>query len=984
LTETVERLTAALAGRYTIQRELGGGGMARVFLATESALGRRVVVKVLAPELAHSVSADRFRREIQLAAGLQHPHITPLFTAGQVGDLLFYTMPFVDGESLRTRLDREGELSIPETVRILSEIACALSYAHQHGIVHRDIKPGNILLAEGQAQVADFGLAKALSESAHPAGLTSSGLAVGTPLYMAPEQAAGGAAPDRRTDLYSLGIVAYEMLTGAPPFTGRTSQAVLAAHALEQPVPVALRRPSVPAPLSALVMRLLEKHAADRPQSADEVLHALESVSTSPDTTAAEAKRRARRVRWIGLALLTLIATLGLAWALLKARQRNPPVPVDSKAVAVVPFRVSGADSSLHYLREGMLDLLSLRLSGTEVLRTVDPRTMLRAWQRAGGSAAGDLDRARSLGLTLELGAGSLLEGEVVGTPSHMVLNATLTDAAGAVKERATVEGASDSLPALVDRLAAQLLVRAAGEAEDRLTSLTTTSLPALRAYLDGMAAHRRGHYANARASFDRALLNDSTFALAALRGMRSAIWLGGVREGRDEIAWRYRNRLPRRDLLLLYAMLGFNWPIGSAREDLDNAEVLVTAAPDDPEAWSELGDRLFHYGALAGVPDAPERALRAYLRSLRLDSTYAPTSEHLYELYYILGDTAASRRAVARKLQGRQRDAEPVPRWFALICFDDTTMGSRSLEDDSLLANPIDPVRLALRHARGLARAESLLSHLRATSATETERRTLQVLWWTFHVSRGRPRQALAWALDPSDPELRAGMILDGVFADADMAQAARLVARSTGKNPRPTAGTGWQTIVEEYARAQYHLALGEGEAAQRVVQAWSGVWAPGDTSQALRLASHLSLLLDAQLAALRRRPDALARLQQLDSVLLTGPAYAEFIPTKFTFGGFEPIANLVAGRLWHERGETARALAAVRRRAEGPQPRTVYVSQVRDEARYAALVGDRESAVRAYRHYLTLRADPEPALRPQVDSVRAELEALLSEPDR
>jgi serine/threonine-protein kinase len=180
--------------------------MARVFLATESALGRRVVVKVLAPELAHSVSADRFRREIQLAAGLQHPHITPLLTAGQVGDLLFDTMPFLEGESLRARLDREGELSIPDAVRILSEIARALSYAHQHGIIHRDIKPDNILLAEGQAQVADFGLAKALSEWAYPAGRTSSGLAVGTPLCMAPEQAAGGAAPDAEPTSIASGL----------------------------------------------------------------------------------------------------------------------------------------------------------------------------------------------------------------------------------------------------------------------------------------------------------------------------------------------------------------------------------------------------------------------------------------------------------------------------------------------------------------------------------------------------------------------------------------------------------------------------------------------------------------------------------------------------------------------------------------------------------------------------------------------------------
>ena len=979
MTETLERFQAALADRYTIERELGGGGMARVFLATEPALGRRVVVKVLAPELAQTVSAERFRREIQLAAGLQHPHITPLLTAGQVGDLLFYTMPFVEGESLRTRLDREGEFSIPDTIRLLAEIARALSYAHQHGIVHRDIKPGNILLAQGEAQVADFGLAKALSESAHPRGLTSSGLVVGTPLYMAPEQAAGGSAPDRRTDLYSLGVVAYEMLTGAPPFTGRTSQAVMAAHALEPPAPVTLRRPSAPAPLSALVMQLLEKHAADRPQSAEEVLHILEAISTSSSTTTPEARRRARMVRWSGIAALALMAVI-LSLALRKVRRGNPPPPADSRVVAVVPFRVSGADSSLRYLREGMVDLLSLRLSGTEILRTVDPRTMLRAWQRAGGSAAGDLDRARSLAITRELGAGSLLDGEVVGTPSRMVLNATLSDAAGTVKERATVQGPSDSLPSLVDRLSAHLLARAAGETEDHLTSLTTTSLPALRAYLDGVSAHRRGDYTGARASFDRALTNDSTFALADLRGLRSSVWLDGF-SGRGEVAWRYRNRLSRRDRLLLHLAVGNPLALGTAREDLDSAEALVTVAPDDPEAWSELADRLYHYGALVGVADAPERALRAYLRSLRLDSAYAPTSEHLYQLHYILRDTAASRRALGSKLQGKPRDAEPVTRWFALICFDDTTIGTRFLENDSL-PNAVAAVSLALRHARGFTKTESLLTHLRARAATETERRTVQALWLTYYVSLGRPHQALTWPHDPSEPERRAGMILDGVFAGADVAQAARLAERSSRGNTRPSAGTAWQTIVEQYAGAQYQLAIGNPEAAQRVVRTWSAVWVPGDTSQALRLASHLSLLLDAQLAALQRRSDALARLEQLDSVLITGPTYGGFLVSQGTlFGGFEPIANLVAGRLWHERGENARALAAVRRRVELTEPRAVYVSQLRDEARYAALVGDRESASRAYRHYLMLRADPEPTLRPQVDSVRAEFEALQRE---
>jgi tetratricopeptide (TPR) repeat protein len=460
--------------------------------------------------------------------------------------------------------------------------------------------------------------------------------------------------------------------------------------------------------------------------------------------------------------------------------------------------------------------------------------------------------------------------------------------------------------------------------------------------------------------------------------------WTGDLGTGRD-IAWRHRSRLPKRDLLQLYTIVGQNYPIASAREDINNAEAWVSAAPDDPEAWSRLGDHFFHYGALAGVSDAPGRSLRAYARAARLDATYAPTFEHLHELHYALGDTAAARRTLAHALHGKPRDADPSSRWFARTCLGDTVMGLESPTSDSLASVLGDVIGVSLEHACGLAEAESLLSIVGSTLASLSETRAFQTLWWTFYVTRGKPSQALVWQPDPSNPVLRAGIILDALYADADMVQAARLAARIARRYPRPTLGTGWESIVEQYAGAQYQLASRHPETAQQAVQVWKGVWAPGDTSQALRLASHLGLLLDAQLAALQRRPDALARLTELDSVLLTGPTYGDWLPTRFTFGGLEPVANLVAARLWHKRDEPGRALAAIRRRTVGLRPRSIFVSQIRDEARYAALVGDREGAVRAYQHYLTLRADPELALQPQVDAVRAEFEALQGEaPDR
>jgi serine/threonine-protein kinase len=285
-----DRLRAALADRYVLIRELGGGAMSRVFMAEETGLGRHVVIKVLPPELAASLSLDRFRREIHLAASLQHPHIVPLLSAGQADDLLYYSMPLVEGESLRARLRRDGELPVAEAVRILRDVADALSYAHAHGVVHRDIKPDNVLLTGhpsrehgraggGHALVTDFGVAKALDE-ARQSSLTSTGLALGTPAYLAPEQAAADPHTDHRADIYALGVLGYEILAGQPPFTAPTAQAVVAAHMLQQPAPLATLRPSVPPALAALLMRCLEKRPADRPQSAADVLHALESAMT--------------------------------------------------------------------------------------------------------------------------------------------------------------------------------------------------------------------------------------------------------------------------------------------------------------------------------------------------------------------------------------------------------------------------------------------------------------------------------------------------------------------------------------------------------------------------------------------------------------------------------------------------------------------------------------------------------------------------------
>ncbi len=303
---------------YAIERELGGGGMSRVFLARETALARRVAIKVFEPAGAR-VDAARFRREVLLAAQLSHPHIVPLLAAGEVDGLLYYIMPYVEGQSLRGRLREAGDLPVGEAVRLLRNLAAALAYAHARGIVHRDIKPDNVIVTGGVAVVLDFGVAKALADStaAPTDGLTGAGLAIGTPRYMAPEQVVADDNLDVRADIYAFGVLAYELLTGAPPFTGSDPVRILRAHLTEMPAPVSTQRDGIPPVIASLVMRCLEKDRDRRPASAAELLDLLDATATpgglaSPSLGSAASQGVAWATAALAPALVYLVAAGGM------------------------------------------------------------------------------------------------------------------------------------------------------------------------------------------------------------------------------------------------------------------------------------------------------------------------------------------------------------------------------------------------------------------------------------------------------------------------------------------------------------------------------------------------------------------------------------------------------------------------------------------------------------------------------------------------
>ena len=349
MADLLTRLQSALAGRYTIERELGRGGMGLVFLAHDLKHDRLVALKVLRPEIAAALGPERFLREIQLSARLRHPNILPLYDSGEADSSLFYTMPYVDGESLRQRLEREAQLPIPDVVQLTRDVAEALVYAHSHDVVHRDIKPENILLSGNHAVVADFGLARAIT-AAGGSKLTETGLALGTPAYMSPEQASAERI-DGRADIYALGCVLYEMLTGRPPFTGSSARAVLARHSVDPVPPLRTVRRAVPPAMEQVVLKALEKVPADRYGTAGELVHALtiSQQATPPRRLGAPT---------IGMAAATLVV-LGGGWL---AATRGSAASAE-RSLAVLPCLNTSADSTLDYLSDGMTEDLITRFS---------------------------------------------------------------------------------------------------------------------------------------------------------------------------------------------------------------------------------------------------------------------------------------------------------------------------------------------------------------------------------------------------------------------------------------------------------------------------------------------------------------------------------------------------------------------------------------------------------------------------------------------
>jgi tetratricopeptide (TPR) repeat protein len=595
-----------------------------------------VAVKVLRPELAAVVGADRFLHEIQVTANLQHPHILPLFESGEAGGFLYYVMPFVEGESLRDRLRREGQLPTSEVARLLGQIADALGYAHARGVLHRDIKPDNVMMSGRHATVMDFGVARAVTEAADQAALTMEGVAIGTPAYMAPEQAAADPQIDHRADIYALGLLGYELLTGSTPFADRSPQQVLVAQMTEEPEPVTTRRREVPAVLAEVVMRSLEKDMTNRWSTGEEIVRRLESLNTSDSTTAPSvASRGIGRHMIAGLVGLAAIIVILLT---VLGRGADPTAGASSTSTAIFPFTVRGG-AELDYLGEGMVGLLARSLDGAGDLRSVDSRAVLAAIRH---EQPGLLDPESAGDLAQRLGAGLYVLGDIVQVGASVHIDAALYDRQGATDPigQASVDGGPDDLLSMVNQVAAQLLASGVAPASRvvQVAAVTTDSLSALKAYLEGEQLFRVGQYDPAVEAFQNAIAVDSQFALAFYRLSVAAEWAlnPGLARVAAEGAVRHAERLAEHDRRLLDALLATRNGEGERAERLFRS--IVQVWPQDVEAWNQLGEAQFHFGPLSGR--AVERSRVAFERVLSFEPDHAGALVHLNRMATRLADS--------------------------------------------------------------------------------------------------------------------------------------------------------------------------------------------------------------------------------------------------------------------------------------------------------------------------------------------------------
>ena len=976
----MDRLRSALSGRYTIDHEIGHGGMATVYLAEDVRHGRKVAVKVLRPELAESLGTERFLQEIAIAARLNHPNILPLHDSGEAEGFLYYVMPYIEGETIRDRLVSEKQLPVEDVVEITKEVSAALDYAHRQGVVHRDIKPENILIHEGKALVADFGIALAVSVAGGDR-LTETGMVVGTPAYMSPEQSSGESHLDARSDVYSLATVVYEMLTGQPPFTGPTAQAIIARRLSETPPSIRVVRDGVSAGLEQVVHKALSRVPADRYKTAEEFAGALESPAY-----VAPPKERSR---WVGAAVAAaavVVLALGGVWVS-RGGDDSAVVELDEKLVAVVPFRVGSAELEVRGWGESMPDLFYLAYNGRAGLPlAADPGVIQRRWEDLGGAERQPTEEELEA-LAMGVGAGRLVTGALLGGPEQMTILATLKRVRGSQTFRASVVGRQESIQELVQQLAVDLAIADMGLSEDLRQALTApVPLAALEAYLEGEAAFRRyreiGRFP-AIGHFHRALDLDSTFAPAAL-----ALWevshvacqssVPECKRAQDRgwrLMWEHRDRLNESDLAYVTMQRESRRPQLTESERL---RVVMEAAeqwPNNTGMLQELTLRFYNTGARLGLADWQERGFNAIDKILRLEGRSQPDPgwEAGWPLEFSVGALDSGRTRRYAELYVTDNDSVLSSSHFFAYSFLGDSAGlammwqradewcgavgggflirgglpldgwARCIEwSDSERVTNEDRTRVLFQRAK-----------LAYFQGREREAAALLDTLWADRRFHALELSVLYWIMGPgyAGAAERAAAVFDSLHA-----------AHPDSRNrfDRICYGSLWQAGNPngDTSRVRQAIAQLDADAAAR-----------GLESEHTDCARLLEVLLEARDTT---RTDA-PMLTRLDSLMPEVGWMRQ--------GSVAWLMNLTVARLRANRGEWEEALASVDRSlwifdgGELPAIRRI-------EGRVAAILGDTARAIRAYTHYLTLRTDPDPGpIREEWEQVRRELAVLVGE---
>jgi serine/threonine-protein kinase len=751
MSDTFERLKTSLLDRYRFEREVGAGGMATVYLAEDLRHRRKVAVKVLRPELTAMMGAARFRREIEIAANLHHPHILPLFDSGEVDGILYYVMPYEEGETLRERLGKAERQPIAAGIRLMRDVAGALAHAHGRGVVHRDIKPENVMLSGEHALVTDFGIAKAINEgrgsgATDPAitSLTQAGMSLGTPAYMAPEQVAGDAATDHRADIYALGVMAYEMLTGAPPFVG-SSQQVLGAHLAKEPEPIASRRAEIPPALAAIVMRCLAKDPAARWQSASELVAALEEPSLQTSGAQPVAGGRSMRRLGIAAAVAVVLALAGLAWFRQEGRFGTligGNVLAADDLVMVAEFTNRSNDSTL---AATVTDAVRIELQDSRIIRTLTQREMwdgMRRMTLEPGTALPD-DKVREL--AERIGVKAFVLGDVAAIGSGYQLTARVVatvDGSEQLTVRTTAANDGELIEA-VGELGMKLR-RGIGEslrsvaAAPTLARATTASLPALKAYTSGQRAEVLGDRQQAIALFKEAVQLDSSYAHAwaglGVAYINNRWWQLAV--AAIEQAYRWRGDLPESSQLAIES----NYHGIRGEKELE-AAVLRQRTEVYDEGWVSYADHLLGRGRLAeaeaasrrGIAQSPKQPVSYWnmIEAQVAQRRFEAAESTLVSMREQLPESAWPLNLMVRILEGK-RDFDSITAFFTVGAGAELPWAEQVLCGNRLVRGELETWRrcTASPEMDGAGRDPHLiLAELRLTGDTVRTRRQLAQL---------------------------------------------------------------------------------------------------------------------------------------------------------------------------------------------------------------------------------------------------------------